>query len=161
MPDAEVRSALTDLQRQLKLGDHGRPTPPQNLHITMLFLGEVSSSEVPEIAEYVESIEVSPFVLPISKVGYWPQKHIVWAGPAETGPELGELSKRIRKALRKFAPDRRRFIPHITLARKVRRRVVSPIAPIEWQVRQIRLVRSNLTNEGAHYEMIAHSRTSA
>ena len=159
-PEDDVRKKLSNKQLELKLGDYGRLIPAANLHITVLFLGDVPVNEIPEIESFVKSIELTPFSFNISKIGFWPHNKIVWAGPEDTKAELEDLSNQIRVGLKKYVSDRRRFSPHVTLARKVRRRVQCTLTPIEWRVGIVYLVRSILSHKGSQYKLIASSRGS-
>ena len=156
-PEDDVRKKLSNKQLELKLGDYGRLIPAANLHITLLFLGDVPLNEIPEIEGFVKSIELTPFSFSISKIGFWPHNKIVWAGPEDTKVELEDLSNQIQIGLKKYVSDRRRFSPHVTLARKVRRRVQCTLIPIEWRVGKVYLVRSVLSHKGSQYKLIASS----
>ena len=156
-PEDEVRTKLSNKQLELNLGDYGRLVPATNLHITMLFLGDVPINEIPEIETFVKSIELTPFSFSISKIGFWPHNKIVWAGSEDTKAELEDLSNQIQIGLKRYVSDRRRFTPHVTLARKVRRRVQCALTPIEWRVGKVYLVRSVLSHKGSQYKLIASS----
>lgn len=148
-PEDEVRAKLSNKQLELKLGDYGRLIPAANLHITLLFLGDVPINEIPEIQSFVNSIELKPFSFTISKIGFWPHNKIVWAGPEDIKTELEDLSIQIRIGLKRYVSDRRKFTPHVTLARKVRCRVQCNLTPIEWRVGKVHLVRSVLSHKGS------------
>ena len=156
-PDDEVRAKLSNKQLELKLGDYCRLIPAANLHITLLFLGDVPLNEIPEIESFVKSIELTPFSFAISKIGFWPHNKIVWAGPENTKAELEDLSNQIQIGLKRYVSNQRRFTPHVTLARKVRRRVQCELTPIEWRVGKVYLVRSILSHKGSEYKLIASS----
>ncbi len=126
--------------------------------MTLIFLGEVPQTEIMEIERFVEWFDFVPFSLSISQVGFWSDNGIVWAGPATVSAELSELSKRIQVGLGKCDANSRKFVPHITLARKMQRRMVCEITPIEWMVRNLHLVRSTLTHAGARYEWLTFSK---
>ncbi len=156
-PEDEVRTKLSNKQLELNLGDYGRLIPAANLHITLLFMGDVPLNEIPEIESFVKSIELTPFSFTISKIGFWPHNKIVWAGPEDTKPELEELSNQIQIGLKRYVSGRRKFTPHVTLARKVKRRVQCALTPIEWRVGKVYLVRSVLSHKGSQYKLIASS----
>lgn len=156
-PDQTVKAALADIQTTLELGRFGRPIPEDNLHMTLLFLGDVDQSDIDGIGDFVRQMQISPFWLSIDKVGFWPHNKITWAGPTIVNAELQDVVKQVRTGMKKFHRERRNFSAHVTLARKVHRRVSCEIAPIEWHVREICLVRSILTNEGARYKTLARS----
>lgn len=157
-PNHTIRLALSDVQNQLNLEQLGRPTPVKNFHMTLLFLGDIPNVEVQEIKTLIEEFQFEPFSMEINRIGYWPYNNILWAGPDHIEAELLDLSKKIRRVLRRYVSERRKFIPHVTLARKIPRRVHMTIEPIPWHVRSLCLVQSNLTHEGAQYQLITRSK---
>lgn len=156
-PDEKVRSRLTDIQKQLKLAGFGRSIPPENLHMTMLFLGNVPYAKVEKIGETVQSLQVAPFVLTVNRVGYWRHNKVVWASSDTLNTNLDDLSKLIRRQLIEFVNEKRSFVPHVTLARNARRQVYRKIVPIKWYVDEFRLIQSKLTSEGARYSTLVRS----
>lgn len=156
-PNQSVTAALAKVQTNLELAKISRPVPTENLHMTLLFLGDVEQFKVESICNFVRQVRLSPFCLTIDRVGFWPRSNITWAGPTIDSVELCDIVKQVRTGLKKFHTERKKFSPHITLARKSRRRVSCAIAPIEWHVREVCVVRSNLTNEGARYCVLARS----
>ena len=157
-PDDEVRTKLSEKQLELKLGDYGRLIPAANLHITLLFLGDVPLNEIPEIEGFVNSIELTPFSFSISKIGFWPHNKIVWAGPEEYKSRVGRLVESDSNWIKEICiRSTKIYTPHVTLARKVRRRVQCALTPIEWRVEKVYLVRSVLSHKGSQYKLIASS----
>ncbi len=157
-PDDAVRSALCEVQTRLDLARLGRPTPAKNLHMTLLFLGDIPKEDALVIKSLIEQFELAPFSLAINRIGYWPHNNIVWAGLDHLSIELADLSKQIQRVLKTYVAKRRKFTPHVTLARKVPKRVHTQIEPISWQVQALCLVHSTLTNTGAQYKLITHSK---
>ena len=97
----------------------------------------------------------------IDRVSFWAKNQIVYATPTSPPHQLNSIAKMIRRDLKHFHQQRRNFVPHVTLARKTRRRIQTDIAPIEWQVRGLYLIRSTLTDQGAVYETLVRSNQSA
>ncbi len=158
-PGPEVRNELRKIQTQLNLSELGRAVPIENLHLTLLFLGNVPKVEVQAIERLVEQVEFTPFAMQIDRVGFWPHNNIVWAGQNKVSAPLESLASQVRRTMRKYVIERRKFTPHITLARKVRRRVHYEPNPIRWNIRNLCLVHSVLGKDGAHYRQIAHSKS--
>jgi len=95
--------------------------PPEQLHLTLCFIGEVSSSAFVDIREALAEIAAPAFALRLQGVGFFPprgQPRVVWVGVAASEP-LAVLQRKITTRL--FAlglePENRKFSPHITLAR--------------------------------------------
>lgn len=97
-----------------------RPTPAAQLHCTLRFLGECDETLAVGIAEALQGVAIPPMALQVQGVGRFRgrQGAILWAGLAES-PPLAALFASIGVALETvgIAPERRRFWPHLTLAR--------------------------------------------
>ncbi len=109
-------------------------TPVDNLHITLVFLGDITDEELGEVCVTVKQITENhaSFTLNLKKIAYGPADKIppryIWAG-GETSEELSELKNNLEDALAekvRFLVDKKTFSPHITLA-----------GIIEWQWRGI------------------------
>ncbi len=98
-----------------------RWVPPHNLHLTLRFVGEVDERETALLDEALSTIEKPVFDLQVAGCGIFAQRRgpeAVWIGVAST-PPLIELQAAIERAAVRagFAPEEKRFRPHITLAR--------------------------------------------
>ncbi|NLV26494.1 MAG: RNA 2',3'-cyclic phosphodiesterase [Methanomicrobiales archaeon] len=92
----------------------------ESMHITLKFLGEVRGSHLTMITEMLQTIEISPFSLEMGLIGTNSNKapRIVWAEVNDTG-QCRSLAEMIDSALVTlgFEPEKRKFKPHITIAR--------------------------------------------
>src|SRR3989344_889430 len=108
-------------------------TPKDNLHITVLFLGDVTDEELAKTCQIVKEVALrhNSFNVALNKAAYGPQGKIsfdsaqdkppryIWAG-GEKVEEMVALKKDLEDSLFesvKFNIDKNVFIPHITLAR--------------------------------------------
>jgi 2'-5' RNA ligase len=124
LPDA-VRGRLADLQARLHDLDRAvRWTRPEQIHITLKFLGDVPDANVPEVCASVArtAAKIPPIPLAVRSVGVFPPRgpaRIVWAGI--DGPPAGLVTchRDCEQALADlgFAPEARPFKPHLTLGR--------------------------------------------
>ncbi len=114
-----------DTRTRLSLLGGGVPgarwTPPDSLHLTLRFIGEIDGGAAQECAEALESVRVPPFALTLSGLetfGQGEAARVLWVG-VEREPALLDLRERVESALRLagIAPDAQKYIPHITLAR--------------------------------------------
>ncbi len=117
LPEA-VRAELLSLQTGL-MGL--KWTTPENLHLTLRFIGETLAENVPAIKAALRTVQASQFSLRLSGLGLFerPGQTILWAG-FEDCRALLALKQRIDAALAAnagTAPDRGRFSPHVTLGR--------------------------------------------
>jgi len=118
-PGETERADLVRLQRALPCRG-GRTTHPQDLHLTLAFLGEVPPERRPCCEAAADGIHARPFALRLDRVGYWPRPRILWCGSQVAPPPLLALVVSLTEALRPcgFAPERRPYAVHVTLARK-------------------------------------------
>lgn len=97
-----------------------RWVPPENLHLTLRFIGEVDEREAALLEEALSTIERPPFDLQVAGCGIFAHRRgpeAVWIGVAST-PPLVDLQAAIERAAVRsgLAPEEKRFRPHITLA---------------------------------------------
>ena len=118
LPDS-VRNTLAALDPNLR---GARWLGPEQMHLTLSFLGEVAGEAEAKLRETLASIKVAPFFLPVSGIGTFPSKgwpKIIWIGVGTAHPHLFQLHKRVQDATLAagLEPDLRPWHPHITLAR--------------------------------------------
>lgn len=156
-PEPQQQHAWADLAESLVPADSGRLLPAQNLHITLLYLGEVGSETRLMLEQKADAIHAKPFELKFERFGHWRKPQVVWWGPKQTPEPLQKLVQSLRQAAQVcgIEVEQRPYQAHLTLARKVRHAPGRISAePYEWQVDEFSLVRSTLLPEGAHYEVI-------
>ena len=173
----EVKTGLRRLQAELKLPQHTfvKCVAPDGIHLTLKFLGNISTQKVAEITRVMEqaSLGISPFQLQITEVGAFPnmrQPRVLWVGIKGELDKLTGWQKRIDNGLVPlgFAKETRPFTPHLTLAR-VRegcspgdRRSLGELVmktPVEFNhalaVNSLNLMKSQLLPGGAVYSRLA------
>ncbi len=166
MPDA-CTAALARVTEALPLG---RTLDPENLHLTLAFLGEMDRATAEEAHMALETIRAARFDIQPKGLGTFAGRspQIIWAGIADHDP-ITTLAAKVRSVLHGAGMmlERRRFVPHVTLARLSRpsseedTRLArflsrwdsfsSPAATVE----QFALYQSHLRPDGAQYEIIA------
>ena len=160
LPDAAVREQLLQLQKDLdQMG--GRPVPVENLHLTLLFLGNVEAGKVDAVRDIATEISASRFDLVLDAVGGFRQNNarVLWAGPSEPPPELGALHQSLRRQVKRIAlrVKKETYRPHVTLVRKADLREKLPEKPtwnIPWAVSRCALIASELRPSGSRYEIL-------
>lgn len=141
----------------------GQATRPETIHLTLAFLGEVPDAQLSSVIEAGRAIRLAPFGMRVDSLGCWRHNRLLWAGCASPPPLLSALADALRQNLLAagvaFAEDKRRFMPHLTLVRKVPvAGGVEPlpaIEPISWQCSSFALVESRLTSTGSVYRTVA------
>ena len=111
-----LKNSIHQLKRQCRSGNFTRE---ENLHLTLAFIGETERSEAAVRA--MEKIKMKSFPLTLSGFGHFGD--LFWIG-TEKSADLTGLSRRIKEELRSegFDIDRKKFSPHITIARRVQPR---------------------------------------
>jgi 2'-5' RNA ligase len=98
-----------------------RWVPPENYHLTLRFIGETPGYRAEDIDHALAALAARSFALTLVGVGIFAKAgrgSSLWAG-VERNPALEHLRSKIETALQRcgLEPERRRFQPHITLAR--------------------------------------------
>lgn len=159
-----------DVARDLKRRQQGLPgarwRPPEALHVTLRFFGEMSERKASDLDAELARIAESPLEIVLEGAGAFSEggrQTSVWAGVAEN-PALRRLAEKCEAAARRsgLEPDRRTYRPHVTLAylrRADERRVAawiqnhnllkSPPIRITW----FGLWSSWLSQDGSRYEL--------
>ncbi|NNF16290.1 MAG: RNA 2',3'-cyclic phosphodiesterase [Gammaproteobacteria bacterium] len=156
-PTDEVRAALVEGTQILHESGDGRVVDPANLHLTLAFLHNVETALLPCICDAAQRACTNRFSITLERIGWWRRAGILWVGPAGTHAILRELVGRLWQELGDcgFTPERRRFTPHVTLARKVTRAPrVQTLVPIHWPVSSIVLVESVTGRSRSTYNVI-------
>ena len=94
---------------------------PENYHLTLRFIGETQAHRAEDIDLALSAIRARGFSLTLSGVGTFTKGGRVTAlgVGVERNPQLDHLQNKIETALQRVGvdPERRRFTPHVTLAR--------------------------------------------
>jgi 2'-5' RNA ligase len=131
--------------------------PPERLHVTLAFLGEVPDVE-PYAGALAEAVRgTAPFGLRVRGGGAFPRParpRVLWAGVDGDVDALARLARLARRTARahRIEVERAPYVPHVTVAR-VRRRDADGTAALAaldavegdpWQVTEVVLMRSHL-----------------
>jgi len=155
-PDDEVRARLARWSRELHALCGGRPTRPENLHVTLAFLGGVEEARVAEIERAASEVAPRAVSLVLDQPGYWKRNRIAWAGASTVPPGLDAFVEELRGALARsrIGFDAKDFVSHVTLLRDAREPKAMPaLDPIPWKVDGFALVQSVTLPRGSRYEI--------
>ena len=137
----------------------GKPQPAANLHLTLHFLGEIAADRVSALCRLGADVVCEPIDLHFNQIECWGKADLACLRPSNEPAALTRLAGHLGTGLQMagFAVEKQRFKPHVTLARKLKRREAAlPIWPaIDWRADKLALVRSRLSPEGSEYEPIA------
>lgn len=157
VPDTETRGRLADISASLP-GELGRRVRPENLHLTLVFVGSADSELADCLQSRAATVEPPEFCFTLDLLGHFPRSGVLWLGSRERSRPLLDLVGALVAALEPcgFRPERRPFAPHVTLMRKVRRRGRLPeLDALEWRVREFVLMESITTDEGVRYQAVS------
>ncbi len=147
-PSPELQHHLHALAWQLQPQAHGpalRVMQRENLHLTLLFLGNVPTARLAELIDMAADIRLPPFTLALDKLGYFPEAKVAWAGIRQPPPTLFDLAMALRRGCTALGLplDPRPLSPHVTLLRKVQAPPpLTVIPPLHWAVDDFALVVS-------------------
>ncbi len=147
---------------------------PENLHVTMRFLGEISEGLVPKLEAAArealrESDIPSAVTWELDRVGAFPsveRPRVVWVGSWQEPEMLGRLAIALQEKMEPlgFKPERDRFVTHITLGRvkdegpvvRALTQALQALTPFRHTacVRDLTLMESQLTPQGSIYRPV-------
>jgi RNA 2',3'-cyclic 3'-phosphodiesterase len=121
----ELRTRVSGVQEPLKkLAPDVKWVAPDNLHVTIKFLGNVREDDLPGVYRAVEEASgaVSQFDLSLSGLGAFPnarRARVVWVGIEEGREQLVKLASAVDSKLARlgFPKEEREFKSHITIGR--------------------------------------------
>jgi len=125
---SQARDALTTLQNRLKTVVPPRAvrwTSPQNIHLTLHFLGNVSAGAIENVETVLRETggDCPPFSLTLRGLGCFPnikRPRVVCVGATGDIETLGSLHRALGQRLKAatgYTPDSRPYSPHLTLGR--------------------------------------------
>jgi 2'-5' RNA ligase len=170
---AAVRAALGAAQAELRGLMPPRSTAwtrPENLHLTLRFLGKVSAARLGEVKTRLHAALAGfgPLNLNCERLGCFPDLRflrVIWAWIHDAAERLPELHRQVDAAVREFSERTadERFVGHVTLARPklIKRTDAERLARFlegaanrqfgNWRCAEVELVSSELAADGARY----------
>lgn len=169
----ETRSRAASLCDRLRTsGMRVTWTRPENMHLTLKFLGDTEEALLANVKETVANVAASlgPFSVRFRGAGAFPdarRPQTLWIGVSDGQDSLVELATRIDDALHALGipREKRRFTPHLTIGRvrsgsaaeqkslgdMIRKHAEFDAATAE--IRQVLVMASQLSPAGATYEV--------
>ncbi len=164
----EIRERLNELCQLVGKFRGVKPVEKENLHITLMFLGEVPDRRVEVVKEKLREVKTAPFKLHLKGVGFFPsagQVRVIWVGVEEGKEEISKLADLVGNLMKKLGFKRdKEFVAHATIARvkkiaaEDKRRLLQALEPymnedFGWMdVKEFKLKKSTLTSSGPIYE---------
>lgn len=158
-PDDVLRGKIAELGDSGNLAGAVRRVPVANIHITLVFIGQVDYQTRECIEQVASETGGNSFRLILDRVGYWSKPQILWLAPSRVPCELSVLFENMQVRLGKCSVpvDQRPYKPHITLARKVKTPPPKiKFDPLIWHVKQYSLMESlPAPDGGVEYQELA------
>ncbi|MGI6037793.1 MAG: RNA 2',3'-cyclic phosphodiesterase [Limnochordia bacterium] len=135
---------------------------PENLHITLKFLGDVDTHRLTRLGELLQAslADLPTFHVELGTIGAFPnlrQPRVLWVGVDQGQRQLRELAAEVQKVwyrLGNSSPDKP-FHPHVTIGRVRKPRGSAGLETFSvegnFQVRHVTLFASQLTGAGPVY----------
>jgi 2'-5' RNA ligase len=165
-----ILKRITDRQTLLtKTGADLKLVEPKNIHMTIRFLGNITTPMAEKIHEEMKKVQFIPFDVKINGIGAFPNPRyprVLWAGITQGADQLRSIFNQLEPRLRslEFAPDPKGFSPHLTIARVKSGRnkaelgkCITENANYEFGIvgaKCLRLKKSDLTPRGPIYSIL-------
>jgi 2'-5' RNA ligase len=172
-----IRDRAVALQETLaRTGTDVKWVEPENLHVTLLFLGEVDERQVLAVCRVVAERcqEQAAFPLCIERAGCFPnprRPRVLWVGVGQGTQELCTLHDALEPPLLElgcYRREDRQYTPHITLGRVKSDRPTEKLAAAlakqagwqggETEVREVLVLSSQLTPKGPVYAVLSRAK---
>lgn len=171
----EIKDYLNKLQKQLKTsGADVKWVEPENIHLTLRFLGEIDDSMLVKINEIMQAIALArnEFSISLSELGAFPNiasARVIWVGINEGDKETKEIAEESEDNIAGIGipKETRAFSSHITIGRSKsglnRAKLMQLLKELankpteenlRFTVRKISLLQSTLTPKGPVYEIL-------
>lgn len=159
---SEPLAAVLDEYRNLPL----RWTPWQNWHLTLRFLGDTDAARIPALGALLQTVaRRPPSTIQLRALRWFPseRRRIALAVTVADDVRLTEMQSKLERGVVDlgFAPEARRFRPHVTVARAPRRRKAPAFAEVplelELPVTELVLYESVATREGVRYAALTRA----
>lgn len=151
-PAPEDRARLSGLT-----GGDGRATEPDNLHLTLAFLGFCTEDQARAARVAAGEVRASALHVVMDTVAVWPGPRVRVLIPSDPPGALFRLQRQLVDALADhgFPPEPRDWRPHVTLARRVGDAECRGVTPLRLYFDAFHLYRSRRENGRSRYESIA------
>ncbi len=169
--EINATSSILEFEKEIKkTGADIKLVEPQNIHITLKFLGDVEETLIDEIERIMKNAvkEIKPFTMKLNETGVFPNNNyvrVIWIGIKEA-QIIETIVKTIDEHLSElgFKKENRGFSPHLTIGRvksaknkQILLEVIEKYKDVEFsiqEVKSIKLMKSDLTSAGPIYTTI-------
>jgi 2'-5' RNA ligase len=174
---AKIRKKLVAVQEELaEAMAEVKWVEPDNLHVTLLFLGEVNDRELPGVCRAAQQAvaEMPSFTVSVETLGCFPntrRPRVVWAGIGQGMQEICRIHDALESAMLEqgcYRREERQFTPHVTLGRVRSEEVNERFAPAiqehrvwsagEVAVNEVLVMSSQITRHTPSYSVLSRAK---
>ncbi len=116
----ELVNKIIPVQNEIKGYPGVKTVEPENLHITLKFLGEVPRPNLDSIKNALSDVKFNKFEISLKGIGFFPTSsnpRVIWIGVSKGEEKITELAKIVDKKMKKFGFKSDEFKAHVTIAR--------------------------------------------
>lgn len=155
LPPPGVQAELGRLAAWCQRHCGGFAVAPENIHLTLLFLGELAPGQVESVRLAAAGVRCASFGMSLDRIEYWPGPRLLCAAPSQPLPAATALAAALREAVRDtVGVTPRPFAAHVTLLRRLRRLGEVSMLPLAWPVTEFCLLRSLQVGRAVRYSSI-------
>jgi 2'-5' RNA ligase len=154
-PDDGVRAQCYRISA--KLPDRiGKAVTAGNLHVTLLFLGQVAAAQQAEICNGAAKLPVSDMRLVFDRLSFWKKPGVLCLTATDCDTRVTALAAQLSAIAiaNAITIEDRPYQPHVTLARKAKALPAIEFEPICWHANQFCLVESCSLASGVGYRVL-------
>lgn len=154
-PDDITRQQCVKITKGINK-EKARPVNPANLHVTLLFLGNIAADKEISFRLEAATIPIPKTTLRFDQLNFWKKPGVLCLTATDSSPELMALVDNLSIVARKLdiPIDERPFKPHVTLVKKAKELTTLEFEPVIWHSKSFCLVESCSLINGVEYRII-------
>ncbi len=160
-PDVDTRAQIAKAAAALRMSGDAQPVPRENYHVTLAFVGEVTSSQLAVLQQIGRAQWAAGCTIRFDAYDYWPDHQVAVAIAREAPSALINLWTQLQSELTlnqealNFKRPHSPLRAHITLARKVAQApALQAMSPFNWNARSFSLIRSDTSGARSVYTVV-------
>jgi 2'-5' RNA ligase len=170
-PSDEARRALAAFIAEARAAwPVAKWVPPENVHLTLAFLGEIAETEVPRLSASMDEAvaDLEPFPAALGRFGRFPRggkARVLWVGIEEGAQELEQVARAVWAGIAPwYEPEDRPFAAHLTVARFRKpygideEKAPELVRTGPWSVDRVELMSSKLMRPAPVYTVVHSAR---
>jgi RNA 2',3'-cyclic 3'-phosphodiesterase len=154
-PDEETRQHCATISSTLAVGQ-ARPVPAANMHVTLLFLGNIAPDTEAAFKLGTTSIAIPKINLCFDQISFWKKPRILCLTTSKPEPEAISLAAQFSELAKDLGIliENRPLTPHITLVKNASNLTPQAFEPVVWQSNSVCLVESLPNANGVSYRLV-------